>query len=124
MENRPSFFRWAPFLFAVLLSVFVGFAAYNAGVSHSVVVTTATAPAAGAPAQIVMPYYGWPHFGWHPFGFVFPLFFFLFIWFAIARAAFWGRYRRGCYGYPGGNGPESFEEWHRQAHERMNTPKT
>ena len=122
MQDRPSFFRWAPFLFAVLLSVFVGIAAYNAGVSHTVVVTTA-APAAGAPAQIVMPYYGW-HLGWHPFGFVFPLFFFLFLWFAIARAAFWGRYRRHCYGYPGGDGPSSFDEWHRQAHERMNTPKS
>jgi hypothetical protein len=121
MDNRPSFFHWAPWIFAVLLSVFVGIGAYNAGVTHQVVV--ATAPAAGAPAQIVMPYYGW-HFGWHPFGFVFPLFFFLFIWFGVARFVFWGRYRRGCDGYPGASGPSSFDEWHRQAHERMNTKST
>ena len=109
MHDRPGF-RWFGFLFLVLVTVGVGFAAYQAGLSHAVVTTTA--PAAGT--VVVAPYY----WHWHPFGFVFPLFF-LFLIFGVARRAMWGGgWRRGCYQGAGGV-PPRFEEWHNQMHERM-----
>ena len=111
MNDRYSPSRWAPWILALVVSVAVGIGAYQIGVSHAVVTTVQRAD---APVQYVVPYHGF-----HPFGFVFPLFFLLF-WFAVARFFFWGGpWRRRWYGHPGENMPPSFEEWHRQAHDRM-----
>lgn len=108
-------FAWAVLLF-VLLAAAVGVVSYNAGVSHAL----AVAPAAGAPAAGAVPFvivrpWGW---GWG-FG---PLFFlgFWFLMFAVFRGLFWGgMYRRRGYG-PGWR-EQAFDEWHRRAHQEMNT---
>jgi hypothetical protein len=107
--------RWLG-LAAVLGFVLVGVAAYNMGLAHGAAQAAAAAAAAGGTLP-AFPYaypFGW---GWYRpwgFGFFFPLFF-LFFWFVIARAIFWGgRWRRHGYDYRTG-----LEEWHRRAHERM-----
>jgi hypothetical protein len=127
----------------VLVGTAIGFAAYNAGVSHGLalgahaVALEPGAPAApGAPAVVPPPYaygYGYGHYGWHPWGFGFgflgPLFFILF-WFFILRMLFWrgmfwgggGPWHRHRYGYGRGcydDRSRGFDEWHRRAHERM-----
>jgi len=41
------------------------------------------------------------------------------IWLVVGRSLFWGRRWRHGY-YAGGYGvPPAFEEWHRQAHDRL-----
>jgi hypothetical protein len=114
MDHR---FRWAAVLMATLFAVVVGVVSYNVGVSHGLAVT---APAAGAVAGTVPPYY-W----YRPWGFGFGFFpFALLLWFLLFRIAFWGGHRRRWY-YDGAHGvPPSFEEWHRRAHERMAAPPT
>jgi hypothetical protein len=123
-------------------------AAYQAGLSQAVttVVQTGTDPATGtAVTPVVVPAYGygygWHGFGWGPgFGFFGILFgiFFLFLIFGMLRAAF-GRGRGwggpGGWGGPsgwGGPGPrgfygegrvhDTFEQWHREAHEGNGPP--
>ncbi|HEX9161220.1 MAG TPA: hypothetical protein VF980_05895 [Thermoanaerobaculia bacterium] len=106
---------------ALVFAAIVGAVAYNVGVSSGIEqsgkIVAAPAPA-GAPAgPYPYPYYGWHPYGWHPWGFgffLFPLFFFAF-WFLIIRGIFWGGGWRRRHGYRYG-----FDEWHRQAHERMN----
>lgn len=118
--------------------------AYQAGLSTAI--TTAAANGATVVAP-VLPAYGYGYgYGWHPFGFGFGFFgflgtlLFLFLVFALIRAIFFrgGPGRRGGWG-PGWGGPgwggpgthdhgrgrgfwdarfgESFEEWHRRAHD-------
>jgi hypothetical protein len=104
--------RWLA-LVAVAVSLVVGIVAYNAGLANG------AAQAAAASGNIPPYVYAW---GWHRpwgFGFAFPLFF-LFLWFVIARAFFWGGpWHRRWYYYGHDVPPPSFEEWHRRAHERM-----
>ena len=103
-----------------------GMYGYNLGIAHGIVERGAAAVAApGTAVPVVI----WPRpwgfgFGFFPF---FPLLFILF-WFFVARALFWraawgGAWRgrgRGC-GYD--RVPPAFEEWHRQAHARSESPK-
>ena len=113
MNDRRTFSRWMPWVFAALLSVVVGIWAYNAGTAHALATAAAT-QGGTVPA--------WPYYRFHPFGFVFP-FFFLFFWIFVARFFFWGGGRwRHRYGYPGAATPDAFDEWHRRAHERMKEP--
>lgn len=115
--------------------------AYQAGLS------TAVATATSGATVVVPAYgYGYGY-GWHPFGFGFGFFgflgtlLFLFLVFGLLRAIFFrgGPGRRGGWGPGWGGGPggwntgdhdhdrtrnfsesrfgESFEEWHRKAHE-------
>lgn len=111
-----------------LLVAAIGIGAYQLGVQAGVAqdVGTTVAPAVG-PA---VAYYG---YGWHPFGFGFfgffgTLLFFLLIFVLIRAVVFGGRGRR--WGGPGYGGPrgwrggpwenharETFEDWHRDAHE-------
>ena len=104
-RHRP---RWAPWLFAVILSLGIGILAFNSGVTRGIAINPQGGPAA----------FAWHPFWFHPFGFVFPLFM-LFFWFAFARFLFWGGpWRRGWHHESGGV-PPRFEQWHRQMHERM-----
>jgi hypothetical protein len=123
MEPRDRSFRWAGFLFALIVAAFVGFFAYNAGIAHGVATVAGqqiAQPAPGAPPAAFVPY-GYGYYRPWGFGFVFAPFFFFLLFFFVVRALFWGGpWRRyGCYprGYYGG--PGSFDEWHRRAHERM-----
>jgi hypothetical protein len=120
--------RWGVFAAALIFSVFVGVLAYNAGMSHGL---AQSAVAAGGAAPYPYPY-AYPYaYGWHRpwgFGFGFPLLFFAF-WFLFFRRVWWGGpwrrhpYWRGPYGPSGYDvqppPPSAFDEWHRQAHERM-----
>jgi hypothetical protein len=98
-------------LAAALGCVAVGIVAYDAGL------TRGAAEAAAAAGTLPAYAYGW-HRPWG-FGFGFPLLFFFLFWLVLARAAFWGGpWRRRCY-YRGGDVPPAFDDWHRRAHERM-----
>jgi hypothetical protein len=113
MDNR---FRWITILAAVLLAVTVGIVAYNMGVSHGQAIAST---AAGATPPSVQPYYWYRPWG---FGFGFGPVLFLLFWFFLFRIIFWGGYRRYRWSYPGSwNSSPSFDEWHRRAHERMDS---
>lgn len=107
-------------------------AAYQAGLSTAV---TTAAASGGAIAPVVLPPYAYGYgYGPHPFGFGFFGFLgtllFLFIVFGLIRAIF-GRGRPGRHGGRheawGGRGPwadrahETFEDWHRRAHDPSDT---
>lgn len=115
MNETRSVSRWAPWLGALVLSAGVAVLAYNAGVAHGFAWASQNAGTTGTTVP-------WPpHYWFHPFGFVFP-FFFLFFWLFVARFLFWGGpWRRRWYG-PDGGVRASFDDWHRQAHERMERP--
>jgi hypothetical protein len=116
MERRHV---WFPVLGAILLSVAAAMVAYNIGVSHALVVNAPAAGAAPGAVPGVVPYYYWHR----PWGFGFAPFFFILFWFFALRFLFWGGGFRGRrWHYPGPYDPAGFEEWHRQAHERMNAP--
>ena len=104
----------------------IGIGAFQLGVQ------TGVAQDAGTAVAPVGPYY----YGWHPFGFGFGFFgflgtlLFIFLIFALIRGIVWGgRGRRrggpggwgGQPGYRGGpwesRARETFEDWHREAHE-------
>jgi hypothetical protein len=106
-------------LAVVVASIFVGIAAYDAGLAQGAAQGAAQAAAASG-AAVVPPYayyYGW---GWHRpwgIGFAFPWLFLIFA-FLFLRGCFWGGpWRRRWYYYEH-DVPPSFEEWHRRAHER------
>jgi len=103
--------------------------AYQVGVSTAVstavtesgaTVVAPVVPAWGAPGYG----YGWGGPGFGIFGFL-AFLFFLFLVFAIIRAAFFRGHRHGPWGgyVPRGGGPwerhahDTFEAWHREAHE-------
>jgi hypothetical protein len=112
MERR---LLWFSVLGAIVLSAAAATVAYNIGVSHAMLATSAAGSVPGA-APGAVPYYYWHR----PWGFGFGPFFFLLFWFLVLRLLFWGGgFRRRWY-YPGPHDPAGFEEWHRQAHERMN----
>jgi len=111
MSNRSSF--WFSLIAIGLVSIVVGSLAYNAGVAHGVAVAANGTP--GWPMWAVWGGGWYP--GFHPFGFVFPLFF-LFGFFFLIRRLMWGAGRH--WGPPAWS--ERFDQWHRDAHERMNKP--
>jgi hypothetical protein len=105
-------YGWAIALLVVLLVGAGAVVAYNVGLSQGLA-QVASAPTAGTPPPPYV-YYGW-HRPW-AFGF-FPLFplLFIFVWVLVFRSLFWRRWGPWYHGpYP-----ESFDEWHRRAHERM-----
>ena len=84
--------------------------AYNAGLSQGLAQV-------GAAAGTVPPAYA---YGWHrPWGFGFFPVLMLFFWFVLLKGLLWRRW--GGWSYYGPPPPfrERFDEWHRQAHERM-----
>jgi hypothetical protein len=108
MERR---FTWAAGLLMVLIGIAVAVIAYNSGVEHGLALA---AVSADLPARSLPPYM-W-HGPWWGFG---PLWL-VFIWLLVFRLVSWrglGGWHHRRYG-----GPGAFEEWHRQAHERMNQP--
>jgi hypothetical protein len=108
MNERPGRWLVLPWVFALVLSAVVGFAAYQAGLAHAVAVA-----APGGAAAVPVPQLYW----FHPFGFIFPLFLLFFV-FGAFRLLVWGgpwRWRHG--GYSGV--PPAFDEWHRRAHHQM-----
>jgi len=111
-------FAWGALLMAVVLATVVGVLSYNAGVSHALMI----APAAGAPPAAAVPYVYYRPWG---FGLGFgPLLFFAawFLFFAVLRTLMWGGMARRCRYGPGWRGtPDAFDEWHRRAHDAMNT---
>lgn len=95
-------------ILTLLLFGAVAAGAYQAGIA------AAGAGAAGA-ATAASPYYWYPAF-FFPFGFLFPLLL-VFVAFGLVRAAC-GRPRAGGgYGRYWG-GPQMFDEWHWELHER------
>jgi hypothetical protein len=108
MERR---FTWVAGLSVVLIGIAVGVLSYNAGVEHGFAIAAASAD---LPARSLPPYMWYRpwSFGLGPLG----LIFFCFILF---RVFFWGG-GRGGWRHARYGGPGAFEEWHRQAHERMN----
>lgn len=106
--------RWAVFVGAALVATLVGIAAYNAGFSHGLALNGQTGFGPGA-----FPPYGW-YRPWG-FGFVFPFLFFG-LWIFALRALFWGgRWRHHRYYADRYGMPDTFDDWHRRAHERMKT---
>jgi|SRR4051812_13080321 hypothetical protein len=107
MEQR---FRWIG-LATVLITILASYVAYQAGVSHGLAIGSVGAGAAQGAVFYGRPW-GW---GFFPFG--------ILIWLFVLRILFGGgcgarwRYRHGAF-----DGPDSFEDWHRRAHERMNNP--
>lgn len=104
--------RWfAVALVAVAVAIAAG-VAYNLGLSQGL---AQVAGSAGSPPPYA---YGW-HRPWG-FGFLFPLLFFAF-WITLFRGFWWNRWSyRSYYGPPPVS--DRFDEWHRQAHERMSRP--
>jgi hypothetical protein len=110
--------RWALVLAAVAALACVGFVAYDAGLARGVEqagrMTVAAAPAAPpAPGAAYPMPYAYPYPYWYrPWGFghFFGPLFFLFFWFAIARALFWRGRHGACRS-------AWLDEWHRRAHE-------
>lgn len=109
----------------VLLAVLagVGVFVYNAGVSQGLASSGSLTQSGAAPAPY--PYYGpffW-HWGFFPFGFIFPLFFLIFIVWAISGLFFrrhrgygrWGRWYGGDSEHR--EVPPMVQEWHRKMHE-------
>ena len=115
-------FRWKG-LALTLVAIGIGALAYFAGGSHGIAAGATTGDAAPA----AMAYYWRPWamgVGFFPFGLLLWLFVFRFLFRGWCGRRRWG-YRYGPYGGPYGgpyDGPRSFDEWHRQAHERMNNP--
>jgi hypothetical protein len=107
--------RWAVLVGAAFIAAIAAIVAYNAGVSHGLVQS----------GQLAAHPDAFRHYGWYRpwgFGFVFPFLFFGF-WLFVWRAIFWGgpwRRRRWYYDGPRDMSP-MFDEWHRRAHERMNS---
>lgn len=115
---------WAILALLLLLGVVgtaIGVTSYHAGVSHGL--------ASHENATIVVRDGGEFGFGFFPFFLIFPVGFFLF--FAVIRGGFRGG-RRGLnsdgrgLGRSGEGGPMAarMEDWHRRAHERIETPAT
>src|SRR4051794_19427997 len=138
--------RIMPRVFAAILLIavlvvgggIIATTAYQAGLSTAV--TTPTTAPGTAVAPVVVPAYGYGWgWGWHPFFGFFGFFiglFFLFIVFGLIRAIFWrGRWGRGG-GWGDGSRPgsgrsgwesrahETFDDWHRRAHEPASPPPT
>ena len=119
---NESRYRWLLAAGAILLAGTLSAIAYNVGLSEGAAQIAASASAdagVSAPGTVPPPYV---YYGWHrPWGWgFFPLFplLFIFFWFFLIRAFWWGGPRRWGY-YGGPHDRESFEEWHRRAHDQM-----
>jgi len=115
MDDRDRIHRpapWIPWAVTSIALVLVAFVAYNFGLQREVVV-----PAGAEPVRRV-----WVG-GFPAFWFFFLLLFFVFG--GLRRMWWWGYYpyrpwRYGRYYYPPYNDErEDWDEWHRRAHERM-----
>ena len=129
----------------VIGGAFVANTAYQAGLSTAITTAAANAPEGTVVTPVApgaYPYgyghgWGWGWGGFNVFGLLAGLFF-LFLLFALIRAATWrgrgwGGY--GKWGGPGGPGgpgawgdhdhrarfQDTFDDWHRQAHDRSTT---
>jgi hypothetical protein len=113
MDRR---FKLAVLFVAVLIAMVVGFIAYHAGVAHGLAIGP---QATGNAAAVFRPYRWFRPWG---FGLLGPFVFVLF-WFFLFRVLLWGGpYQRGLW-HPGYyDAPSRFDEWHKRAHERMETP--
>jgi hypothetical protein len=113
MNREHSRFRGGALLGLVLVTAVTGLIAYNIGVSHGLAQQMITQGAQ-------LPPYPYPY-GWYRpwgFGFGFPLLFLALLWFGLLRAFWWRRRWHHGY-YAGWQGVRAFDEWHRQAHERL-----
>jgi hypothetical protein len=92
------------------VAIATGLLGYQLGVSHGLALNGQLAQGAQVPYGYYRPW---------GFGFGFPFLFFA-LWFFLLRGLFWGRgWHRGG-GYTGPNRMQArFEEWHRRAHEQM-----
>jgi hypothetical protein len=106
-QSRTS--GWVPWAVAAVLAAIVGVVAYNLGLDR-----------AASAAPIAEGRY-W-HGGFFPFG----LLFLFWIGAFLLRGLFWGRCWgprfRGRYYDAWYDDPARWDEWHRRAHEHMNTP--
>jgi hypothetical protein len=112
MNQLSGRYRWALALLVLALTVTAGGIAYNVGVSHGL---AQVATAAGTTTPLPYAY------GWHPWGFFpfFPLLFIVF-WVVLFRSFWWGwGPRRPWHHSYGPYDRESFDEWHRRAHDQM-----
>jgi hypothetical protein len=112
MNNRSLVRGLAIAALAVVAAAAIGIGAYNAGVAQGIAESgrAITALPPGTPYV-----YGWPRpwgFGFLP---IFPIFFFLFLFFVV-RGLLWRGPRRGGWGCGYGSVPPAFDEWHRRAH--------
>jgi hypothetical protein len=99
--------RVTAILVTIAIAVVASILGYQAGLAQGLAATgTAAAPIAHGP---------WA-FGFGLFGLLIPLLF-LFLFFGLARAAFWGGHWGGGPGHHAWDRtPPMFEEWHRRAH--------
>lgn len=98
--------RVTAILVTVAIAVAVAALGYQAGLAQGLAASGAVAPIAYAP---------WG-FGFGVFGLLIPILF-LFLFFGLARAAFWGGRWGGGHGHRAWDRtPPMFEEWHRRAH--------
>jgi hypothetical protein len=113
VNTFPARYGWALGLLTLVLVVSAAAIAYDAGLSNGLAQSAVTAGNFTAP-----PY----AYGWHrPWGGFFPFFplLFVFFWIFLLRAFWWGGGARGRWrGYPPYD-RESFDEWHRRAHDQM-----
>ena len=124
MDGRGFFIRLLAVLVLAAITIGVGVAAYNAGVTAGLAEAAQQAAAGGDPLPVSPHVYGYGPYAHGPFGWGFGFFGFLFALFMIfvivglVRAAFGGgRHHRGG---PGGWGDrrDRVEEWHRELHRR------
>ena len=111
--------RWLVVTLSIVTAAIIAAIAYSLGVSQGL------AQVGTAAANVPPPY----AYGWHrPWGFGFFPILMLFFWFVLLKGLLWRRWG-GPWGGPWGRwsyyGPppharDRFEEWHKQAHERMN----
>lgn len=106
-------FGWVAALIVVVIVLSVGAVGYNIGVSHGLAMA---ARAVGAPGAAV------PYMWYRPWGFGLGPLFFVLLFLFLFRPLFWGGFyrRRSCHAHAHGI-PPRFEEWHRRAHEQMNS---
>ncbi len=123
-------FRIVLVILFIALLVGAGVWIYNAGVTNGALMSGKLAVPNGAPAQGVVPYYGfYPFFHplgffWFPFGLIGLLIGIFIISMIIRGIFFWGSYGRGWglhgrYGRWGGDPnqvPPMVEEWHKRMH--------
>ena len=119
MNERRN--RWVFGVAALVMLVAFTAVAYNIGVSEGFArAGTSATTAPGAPSAPAAPSYGW-HRGWG-MGPFFPLLLVFFFWFFLMRMFWWGGWWGGprpWHYYRGPSDRETFDEWHRRAHDQM-----